>query len=290
MQGIQKTRSEVILIREADGIEMGVLQDGTPFLTTTGLAHVCGVSKSVISEWVKEWSWQSMRPRDQKIAEILRSHGYTEAGVYIDTPNAHAHPEAVCMALIEYYAFWSDKTNDVAKLAMRALARLTFRRLVHSALGFDPEQKLNAHWRQFHDRVTLNAAPAGYFSVFREMSDIMVTAINNGMTMDSHTVPDISVGQAWSKYWDAENMTAHWGERHKWPHLYPDYFPQAKAGSAEAFIYPLAALGEFRSWLHDTYLPEKFPKYLHYKVNKGALPESSARMLLLAVTPKQFKQ
>ena len=58
--------------------------------------------------------------------------------------------------------------------------------------------------------------------------------------------------------------------RIRFDHSYPDYFSQADSNPQPAFAYPNAALGEFRCWLTDVYLPTKFPKYLTGKVREGA--------------------
>lgn len=40
---------------EIDGVGMGVLTDGTPYLTGRGLARLCGVNSSRISEITSDW-------------------------------------------------------------------------------------------------------------------------------------------------------------------------------------------------------------------------------------------
>ena len=40
----------------------------------------------------------------------------------------------------------------------------------------------------------------------------------------------------------------HYGERVKFDHNYPSYFPQSASNPQEAWCYPEAALGEFRCW------------------------------------------
>ncbi|WP_429167247.1 hypothetical protein, partial [Aeromonas rivipollensis] len=43
---------------EADGFEMGVMSDGTPYLTASGLAFVCGTARSNIITLVSDYSGQ----------------------------------------------------------------------------------------------------------------------------------------------------------------------------------------------------------------------------------------
>jgi hypothetical protein len=276
----------VVANREVDGIEMGVLSDGTPFLGARGLARICGVMPSVIIEWANEWSPTSTKPRDRKIAEILAQNG-----VQIDAPfralthegkPLSAFPDSVCIAVIEYYAF--DQQREQAQTAFRTLARRSLREFIYSALGYDPAQVLAPHWREFQDRMTLNSVPRGYFSVFREIAEIAVSAIQHGLRFDSQTLPDISVGKVWAIEWKNTNGEVRWGPRRRHPHVFPSYFPQAQA-TVEPWIYPIAALGQFRSWLQEVYLPEKYPRYIEGKVNSGAIQASRAELLLKAVLP-----
>lgn len=55
---------------EIDGVGMGVLTDGTPFLTGRGLARLCGIDSSRISEITADWD-SSIRPATIGIRKIL---------------------------------------------------------------------------------------------------------------------------------------------------------------------------------------------------------------------------
>ena len=127
-----------------------------------------------------------------------------------------------------------------------------------------------------------------FFSVFREIADIVVHMIQADCPIDDHTVPDISVGQAWGKYWTDNGLEKIHGTREKHPHFYPDWFPQADANPVPAWIYPAAALGEFRVWLYETYITQKFPKYVENKVQSGAFIASRAELLIEAVSIKSL--
>jgi hypothetical protein len=273
----------VVANGEVDGVEMGVLSDGTPFLGARGLARVCGVAPSAIIQFANDWSADSTKPRDQKIATILATHGVKVDRLFI--PLSHqgkplsAFPEAVCVAIIQYYAF--ELQREAAQTALYTLARRSLREFIYSALGYDPGNKVPAQWKQLNDRMILNTAPRGYFSVFKEISDLMISAIQFGMNVDSHTLPDGSVGLAWAKHWNEQNLGAKFGERIRHPHVFPEYWPQA-AAEIECWVYPLPVLGEFKVWLQEIYLPEKYPKYIDRKVKDGAIEASRATLLLSA--------
>src|SRR5262245_5064098 len=56
---------------EIQGIGMGVLSDGTPFLTQRGLARLCGVQNAHIGTIGVEWSESAQKPRISTIKDLL---------------------------------------------------------------------------------------------------------------------------------------------------------------------------------------------------------------------------
>lgn len=272
---------------EIDGIQMGVLNDTTPYLTERGLARLCGVNPKTISDLANNWHDETFKPRGRKIKQLLTQQNFTSDRIVIKTEQngqkISAYPDTVCMAILEYYAFDSDNTDaQIAQRNFRLLARQTLRAFIYEAVGFSPQALKLDSWRHYHGRILLNKLPAGYFSVFREIADIVISAIESGLIIDTHTVPDISVGQMWAKHWASAGLEQTHGERKKFPHEYPDYFPQS-AAKTEANIYPLSSLGEFRIWLENTYLPQKFPAYLQKKISQGLIPQSTAGALLISL-------
>lgn len=125
--------------------------------------------------------------------------------------------------------------------------------------------------------------PVGYYSLFREMADVLVHLINSEFKLDPHSVPDISVGHHWGKYWEDNGLASRHGERLKFPHTYPENFPQSKAGPVPAWIYPNDSLGSFRTWLHTIYVTRHLEPYLQNKVKQGALPAPQVEQILLSV-------
>ena len=287
----------VVISKEVDGVEMGVLSDGTPVLTGRGLAKACGISNSTLLGWGQTIPERNDKLRGGKLAELLDAQGFEGDSLYKqvpfnDQPVVNAYSDKVCMAFLEYYAFEAEPTNrkEQAKNSYRQLARKSLRDYIYQMTGYDPLAKVLSSWKHFHDRLLLNPIPSGYFSVFSETAHIVLTSIRVGLIIDDHTVPDISVGQAWSKYWTANKLDEVFGHRARFPHIYPDYFPQAKANSdIKPLIYPNKALGKFREWLDTDYLPQKFPGYLKRKAKQGAISASRVRALIEAVEPPQSK-
>lgn len=272
---------------EIEGIQMGVLNDGTPYLTERGLARLCGVHSKTISDLGSNWQDERQKPRGKKIEQLIGQQNASSARLFAKTEQAgqkiNAYPDYVCMAILEYYAFDADGVDkEDAQRNFRLLARKSLRDFIYERVGFDPAASKLESWRHYHDRILLNKLPAAYFSVFREIADIVVAAIDGGLIIDSHTIPDGSVGSHWAKHWKAKKLSERYGERKKYPHEYPEYFPQS-AANVEANIYPLAALGEFRIWLENEYLPKNFPSYLDGKVKQGFLPKQVAGKLLISL-------
>jgi hypothetical protein len=274
--------------REIDGVGMGVLSDGTAFLNGRGLARLCGIDSSRISEMSAAWKTGSS-PVTKRVQEILAARGIAIDHPYIEIKQRssveHAYPDFLCLAVLEYYAFDAPTTRDEAKKNFRLLAGNALHDFIYTQVGYDPDNYVPEVWRQFHDRVSLtyNSVPPGYFGVFKEIADMIVTLGQAGLQIDSSFVPDISVGQAWSRHWDENGFDLQYGDRIKWDHNYPEYFKQALSNPQPAWCYPEMALGEFRRWLRETYIQGgKFAKYINGKIQQKQLPASFAQLVISA--------
>jgi hypothetical protein len=271
--------------KEIDGIGMGVLSDGTAFLTGRGLARLCGISNPRIVELGQNWAIQSSNAMTNGVQKILADKGVSIEKPYIEIVQRsgyfHAYSDVVCLAVLEYYAF--DQPTDEAKKNFRILAGKALHDFIYTQVGYDPKNHVPEIWRQFHDRVSLtyNSVPAGYFGIFKEISDMIVHLGQSGLPIDNNFIPDISVGIIWGKYWTTENLDKRFGERIKFSHNYPDYFPQAESNPQIPWCYPEMALGEFRRWLRENYIADgKFANYLKDKVGKNELPASFAQLAI----------
>ena len=47
---------------EVDGIQMGVLSDGTPYLTLRGLARMCGIDHAALLRLANNWDEEKRNP------------------------------------------------------------------------------------------------------------------------------------------------------------------------------------------------------------------------------------
>lgn len=236
------------------------------------------------------WNHLDDKPRTNFICNILKTQGYPTDALFSKINRAgqivHAYPDYVCMAILEYYAFDAKRfDNTIASNNYRKLASYTLKRMIYESLGIPNENQTVAQsWQVYQERILLNdQIPVNYFSIFREMADILVRLINSKFKLDPYSIPDISVGRHWAIYWREQNLEQRYGERVKHPHYYPDSFPQ-KNGDIYAWIYPIQALGEFRLWLMTTYLNEKLEPYLKKKVLDNVIPQLEKEQILEAIS------
>ncbi len=274
---------------EIDGVGMGVLSDGTPFLTGRGLARLCGISNPRIVEMGQDWSKHPAPPLVAGVKKILGDRGVSFDIPYIEVKQRtgvfYAYPDVVCLAVLEYYSFDAPNRSDQAQKNYRLLAGKALHDFIYAQVGYDPNNFVPITWRQFHDRVSLtyNSVPQGYFSVFKEIADMIVTLGQAGLHIDSSFVPDGSVGSIWGKHWRDNNLDEKFGCRTEWAHNYPEYFPQAASNPQSAWCYPEAALPEFRRWMRENYIGDgKFTKYINTKIKQKELPASFAQLVITA--------
>ncbi len=280
---------------EVDEIEMGVLENGVPFLTGRGLERMCGIGHGPFHRLYTNWQDEKLKPRGRAIKQLLEESGYYEDSLFLKAvqngKGIFVFTEPVCIALLEYYALYSEPTKDQAKTAYRTLAKTKFREFIYDAVGYSPEHKTLDVWQHFHDRVdmTMDAVPMGYFSVFREIAQMIVPMIRSGIMISDKVVPDISVGITWAKNWKDNELDKKFGERIEYNHEYPLYYSQAASNPQPAKAYPDSALGEFRQWLRVNYITNKFPKYLLGQTKKGKISKELADKAIESFTPKELQ-
>ena len=282
---------------DVDGIAMGVLGDGTPYLTSSGLARAAGQSSSAIRRITEEWSVGCNQPGWPRITELASDYGHRETILYRDVTirgeSDRVYPDAVCMAILEYFAFEAGAQNaNVAQQSFRLLARQSLRHFIYTRVGYDPYDAQSDSWQYLHDRVALNPLPVDYFSVFGEITDLLITAIQAGLVIGPQTIPDISVGLRWGRYWNTAELEDRYGPRARYPHRYPTAISRlprlTKPAEIQAWVYPIAALSEFRTWMRDAYLPTQFPVYLSGKARGGSFSPARIENLVAAVNDNQL--
>jgi hypothetical protein len=281
---------------EINGIGMGVLSDGTPYLNQRGLAALCGVMNAHIGTISGQWNEKPEKPRITAIKSILGKSGAIPGNAHIEVAHKgtinFCYPSEICLAVLEYYAFDAGANcKPEARDNFRTLAGSKLRELIYSQVGYDPSGAKTHKFAKWHERIELNhkSAPKGYFHVFNEAHTIVYELIVAGAEIGEEFVVDISIGQHWGKHWSDNSLDDEFGTRQKWPHRYPESHPQAKSNPQESWCYPLAALAYYRDWLQSTYIDGgKFASYLKRKVSQGQLPPSFAQLAISALSTPQI--
>lgn len=282
-----------LALEELDGAKMhpfgmGVLSDGTPFLTQRGLAALCGVENAHVGTISSQWHDLLPKPRISKIRDILAREGHHLEDAHVQVRAGgrtfYAYREEISLAVIEYYAFDAGQfCQEEARENFRVLARKGFRDAIYESVGYQPSPDIDDKWRSFHDRVSLvyHSAPDGYFSVFKESAEVTVALGQSGIHSSDTLIPDISIGKCWGKHWVDTNLAAQFGARLEYQHYYPEYFPQAASNPQTPWCYPEAALGEFKRWLREEYIRGgKFRAYVAGQVQRRQITSELAQRAL----------
>lgn len=279
-----------------EGVEMGVLENGMPYLSQRGVVKMVGVKRTSFQDLSNDWAKRKSRGIGLAINQLLIQSGYDEDELFIevesDGKKTYAYTEPVVMALLEHYAFDAENKSEIAQNSFRVLSRAGFRVFVYESTGYQPQREQIDSWRHFHDRVDLilNKVPAGYYCVFQEISGMIVSLIRNDVIVDDKMIPDISVGQHWAKHWKANALNEEFGDRIDYEHNYPEYYDQAKSNPQPAKAYPDESLHIFRRWFSETYLTSKFPEYMLRKTKQGKIGKSHADGLIEIFKPKQIEK
>src|SRR5260370_15833031 len=136
------------LTKDVNGIGMGVLSDGTPYLNQRGLAALCGVQNAHIGTISAQWD-DDEKPRIKTIRSNLAKAGFTSAAAHIELIHGgqlqYCYPAEICLSILEYYAFDAGANcQPEARDNFRLLAGSKLREMIYSQVGFDP-----AHLKRF---------------------------------------------------------------------------------------------------------------------------------------------
>ena len=288
-QNLLPTHFEVTQSIEVSGfpIEVGVLQDGTPFLSGRGLAKACGISNSTLVGWGELTPKIGDKYRAGKMATLLATYGYQGDRLFVRVPdgvkfagkaNVSAYPYQVCMAFLDYYCFEANKED--ARNSLRILSEKQLPQFIYEATGYQPPKVVRAPKRPVRDRPSPDEIAANYFSIVQTISAVKLRSMQNGLLLGAQAVSHVRIEQAWSRYWDTQKLWELYGER----------FPRRQAettsplrliptGYVKTYVYPMAALSEFQQWLNSYYIPERFPSYLQRKIHQRPLSATSVKRL-----------
>lgn len=188
--------------RDIDGIGMGVLSDGTPYLNQRGLARLCGVQNAHIGTISSQWNESDQKPRITAIKSILSQAGFTTPAAHMEIAHKgqvhYCYPAEVCLAVLEYYAFDAGANcQPEARNNFRLLAGSKLRELIYSQTGYDPTGQ--NRFKKWHERIALNfqSAPKGFFHVFNEAHTIIYELIQAGAQLAISAIVPVQI-ESWS--------------------------------------------------------------------------------------------
>ncbi|MDA0673529.1 MAG: hypothetical protein O3C67_07470 [Cyanobacteria bacterium] len=269
---------EVIQSIEVAGfpIEVGLLRDGTPFLSGRGLAKACGISNSTLVGWGELTPQPGEKYRAGKMANLLASYGYTgdrffvrvASGVAMGSkPQVSAYPYQVCMAFLDYYAFEAHK--EEARNSLRILSEKQLPQFIYEAIGYpsapSPTVVPNAH----REPPLRGPIPEGYFSVFHLTARGAVRTLPTPSGFPRPLFSYTQIERAWHRYWDIHTLWRDHGPRRTYLRRCLDVVPHRTVdGYVKTYLYPLAALEAFQRWLNWDYIPDRFPSYRQRKLEQ----------------------
>lgn len=175
--------SEISTFGKFDGIEMGVMIDGTPFATASGLAQMCGVTPKSITDLGEFIVDALSKPRGVKICELISRDKNFKGNKFFEKISyknqiVNAYPDTVCMAVVQYYAFKADDncTEKAQELAM-LLMQTKFRDFVYALVGYNRPKVAFSDYTlsriTHHHTASNNPLPDGYFCLFDKIIEIL---------------------------------------------------------------------------------------------------------------------
>lgn len=207
---------QVVNQAEVDGIEMGVTEDGTPFLTGRGLATVCGISASTLNEWGEIVPVTGDRFRAGKLAKLLIDHGFGGDRFFqkliYKGQEANAYPDAVCIAFLEYYGFEAgERCTEEAKNNYRILARKSLQDYIYRHTGYKSSQVsdvpllyTSTYIRRL-ENMRDHQVDDELWTTFREGAEVLLFVEKDlRVPVDKMDLCDGSIGSHWGAYRQAK--------------------------------------------------------------------------------------
>ncbi len=128
--------SEIIRVVE-DGVEFfTITATGESGMSQSGLARLCGVDEGAVRKLLKSVRTSS----SDKFLEPLWDMELTLRTSYREYKNAIILKDEVCVLMLEWYAFESQRPNDTARYSYRKFAKSGIRSWIQGITGWQPPQ------------------------------------------------------------------------------------------------------------------------------------------------------
>lgn len=249
-------------------IDVGILPDGTPFMSGRELARACGISNSTLVGWGEMTPQVGDRHRAGKLANSLATYRYQGDRLFVPIPagtkfgsraNVSAYPYQVCLAFLDYYAFAANKEearNSLRLLSEQQLPQFICATVEEPAQKSAPQSSTQSQEDPFR-RPLRNGIPVGYFDVGQALADDHAPLL---LTPELRTALLIHIEKAWNRYWNIQQLSHQYGDRFPIPQQRENSWAQLRR-----YVYPAATLVAFQDWLAWHYLPDRYPSYLQRK-------------------------
>ncbi|NEQ42154.1 MAG: hypothetical protein F6K00_00760 [Leptolyngbya sp. SIOISBB] len=268
---LSPTHPEAIPSIEVSGlpIDVGILPDGTPFMSGRELARACGISNSTLVGWGETTPQIGDRYRAGKLANLLATYRYQGDRLFVPIPNGtkfggranvSAYPYQACLAFLDYYAFEANK--EAARNSLRLLSEKQLPQSIYAAVNepaqkVSPPKRIQPEFDPFRRRPLRNGIPVGYFSVGQLFATEPMRSL---LPLELHTALLTNIDKAWNRYWNIRQLRQQYGDRFAMPQR-----PLNDWARTRQYVYPSVALAAFKDWLALNYLPDRYPSYLQRK-------------------------
>ncbi|PHV60996.1 hypothetical protein [Cyanobacterium aponinum] len=259
--------SKILKQVTTDGVEFFTKEDtGESGMSQSGLAILAGVTRQAIDQLIDTVSMSSC---PEFLKPLSNRDLYLVSGVN-EFQGADVLKSEVCALILEWYAFESQRTNDVAKDSFRKFAKKGIDTWIQEITGWS-QQKTSVSNISQHTSVYIRRLENSrdhiidyqYWGVFQEADWVYLMVEREwGVPVEQFDLLDGSIGKKWSNYRKDKTWTLPLGQ---YTHVFRDKRPPI---ICNAFDHK--ELSYFKEWLDKVYVPVHLPEYLVKKFGRKA--------------------
>jgi hypothetical protein len=138
-------------IIQTENGEMGILDDGCPYLTVSGLAVLCDVDRKAIESLTNNWDAERTSGSGKWLFEQLKANGRTGNSLRIENLREcftdHIFDSATCVSILNYcIRKCGDRGQQGAGRKFQMLTSVSLEERIHAYTGFDPVAHALGPW------------------------------------------------------------------------------------------------------------------------------------------------
>lgn len=257
------------ILREVttDGVEFFTKTDtGESGMSQSGLAILCGVGPDAIAKLLVTVMTSScpefLKPLQNMVVTLMTSSP--------EFNNATILKSEVCALILEWYAFESQRTNDVARDSFRKFAKKGIDSWIQDITGWNKSQSnvssISQHTSVYIKRLENSRdhlIDYEYWGVFQEAGWVFLMLEKEWkVPVEQFDLLDGSIGRKWSNYREDKSWAMPLGE---YTHVFRDKRPSVVCNA-----FDHKELSHFKEWLDKVYVPQHLPEYLVSKFGRKA--------------------